>query len=130
MKIKKIIVGLFTMLCIICAFAFTACGNNTGKDDPKATYYTVTFYANINGDDADVIPKRVESGRTAADKVPTNMINGGYLIWNVCISFLILSFLFFWGYSLKITCLHIWTKKEKTLQLKRTSKKSPEKQKK
>lgn len=82
MKIKKIIVGLFTMLCIVCAFAFAACGNNTGKDDPKATYYTVTFYAN-NGLEEGYVEKSVESGRTAADKVPV-IIHTGYIFDGWC----------------------------------------------
>lgn len=83
MKIKKIVVSLLTVLCIVCAFAFTACENNTGKDDAKATYYTVTFYANIFGDESDVTEKSVESGRTAADKVPV-MIRTGYIFDGWC----------------------------------------------
>ncbi|MGN0824575.1 MAG: InlB B-repeat-containing protein, partial [Candidatus Coproplasma sp.] len=51
-----------------------------GKDDPKATYYTVTFYANIFGDNKDVTKKSVESGKTAADKVPDVMTKSGYTL--------------------------------------------------
>lgn len=82
MKIKKIIVSLITMLCIFCAFAFTACVNNDGKDDPKTVYYTVTFYAN-NGLEEGYISKSVESGKTAADKVPV-ITHTGYVFDGWC----------------------------------------------
>ncbi|MGN1060526.1 MAG: InlB B-repeat-containing protein [Candidatus Coproplasma sp.] len=84
MKIKKIVISLLTVLCIVCAFALAACGNNGSNDDPKATYYTVTFHANIWGTDEDVTEKSVESGKTAADKVPTNLIHSGYIFDGWC----------------------------------------------
>ncbi len=82
MKIKKIIVSIFlTAVCALFAFAFTACGSD-GSNTPKPVYYKVTFYLN-EGFEEDFSVVSVESGRTAADKVPM-MINSGFTFDGWC----------------------------------------------
>ena len=73
MKFKRLISGVIVAaVCTLCVFNLVACGEkNSGKDTP--VYYTVTFYCNL-GLEEDSVQKQVETGKTAADKVPDVMI--------------------------------------------------------
>ena len=77
MKLKKSIFGIIVAaVCTLFVFNLVACGEkNSGKDTP--VYYTVTFYCNM-GLEEDSVQKQVETGKTAADKVPGVMIKTGY----------------------------------------------------
>ena len=77
MKLKKSIFGIIVAaVCTLFVFNLVACGEkNSGKDTP--VYYTVTFYCNL-GLEEDSVQKQVETGKTAADKVPGVMIKTGY----------------------------------------------------
>ena len=77
MKFKRLILGVIVAaVCTLCVFNLVACGEkHSGKDTP--VYYTVTFYCNM-GLEEDSVQKQVETGKTAADKVPEVMIKTGY----------------------------------------------------
>lgn len=78
MKLKKSIFGIIVAaVCTLFVFNLVACGEkNSDKDTP--VYYTVTFYCNL-GLEEDSVQKQVETGKTAADKVPGVMIKTGYI---------------------------------------------------
>lgn len=84
MKLKKLFVTIVAaLLCAMCAFTIVSCVENGGKNDPKPTYYTVTFYHNMALDE-EFFTASVESGKTAADKVPGTMIRQGYTFETWC----------------------------------------------
>lgn len=82
--LKRFIIRIGSMLlCCLFAFAFVSCGGDTGdKNASEPAFYTVTFHYNL-GFEEDSSEASVESGKTAADKVP-NMIHSGYVFDGWC----------------------------------------------
>ncbi|MGN0814912.1 MAG: InlB B-repeat-containing protein [Candidatus Coproplasma sp.] len=82
MKIRKTVVSIFTVICILCAVAFVGCEDSGGNNGAEKVFYTVTFHYNM-GFETDYTSASVESGRTAADKVP-DMYSLGYVFDGWC----------------------------------------------
>ncbi|MGM9644942.1 MAG: InlB B-repeat-containing protein [Eubacteriales bacterium] len=82
---KKIIVSIVSItVCALCAFALVSCEkNNSSENAQKPVCYTVTFHYNT-GVEEDSSSASVESGKTAADKVPEILHSAGYAFDGWC----------------------------------------------
>ena len=78
--LKKIIFGIASItVCALCAFVLVSCKrNNSGENAQKPVCYTVTFHYNM-GFEGYSSSASVESGKTAADKVPEILHSSGYI---------------------------------------------------
>lgn len=84
-RIKRICINLISLLLsILCIFYFGSCGtDSSGANSSGPVFYTVTFHYNL-GFEEDSSSASVESGKTAADKVPTMIIHSGYVLDGWC----------------------------------------------
>ena len=83
--LKKIIVSIVSItVCALCAFALVSCEkSNSSENAQKNVCYTVTFHYNM-GFEVDSSSASVESGKTAADKVPEILHSAGYVFDGWC----------------------------------------------